>query len=228
MRLMPKKLAYVSGPTWEKQLEQLKGLFDSSVIDKEWVIAKRLELSKGIASLEKGDTLIVTALFRLGLNPGGIVILMDDLEKRGIHFISLTDNIDTSDEDEGFGDFILDLAKVTQDLQIDQMKRMRGKRRPDSMTGGPKPKVANETIFLIVDLMNNKQESGMTDSEIGDACGVSRGRCQQIYSEFKKGLTLVQRKGKNKNQVIREREGKPDLTREEVAEELKRLSRRRS
>lgn len=51
---------------------------------------------EGVLSvLSPGDTLVVWRLDRLGRSLSGLVQLIDELGRRGIHFRSLTENIDT-------------------------------------------------------------------------------------------------------------------------------------
>lgn len=57
--------------------------------------SERAELTNALKALRKGDTLIVWKLDRLGGNLVDLVTLVDGLKERGIHFQSLTENIDT-------------------------------------------------------------------------------------------------------------------------------------
>ena len=58
--------------------------------------AKRSQLQKCFRSLNKGDTLAVYKLDRLGRSLGDIISLLDDLKARGIAFQSVTEAIDTT------------------------------------------------------------------------------------------------------------------------------------
>jgi DNA invertase Pin-like site-specific DNA recombinase len=53
-------------------------------------------LNKALCKLKKNDILVVWRLDRLGRSLVHLVHTINDLEKRGIHFRSLTENIDTS------------------------------------------------------------------------------------------------------------------------------------
>lgn len=53
-------------------------------------------LEKTIACLTTGDTLVVWRLDRLGRSLSGLVALMDQLGKEGIHFQSVTEAINTA------------------------------------------------------------------------------------------------------------------------------------
>ena len=56
----------------------------------------RSGLKRALRKLSKGDTLVVWRLDRLGRSLSGLVRIMEDLERRGIHFRSIMENIDTS------------------------------------------------------------------------------------------------------------------------------------
>ena len=58
--------------------------------------AKREGLKQALEVLRENDTLAVWKLDRLGRSVKDLVSIVGDLEKRGVHFKSLTDNIDTS------------------------------------------------------------------------------------------------------------------------------------
>lgn len=59
-------------------------------------IADRPGLDKALGRLDEGDTLVVWRLDRLGRSLIHLVHLVDELGKRGIHFHSLSENIDSS------------------------------------------------------------------------------------------------------------------------------------
>lgn len=54
------------------------------------------ELEKALADAQAGDTLVVTAIDRLGRHMSQLVLLLDGLGQRGVHFHSLSQGIDTS------------------------------------------------------------------------------------------------------------------------------------
>lgn len=58
--------------------------------------ASRKGLNLALEVLREGDSLVVWKLDRLGRSVKDLVTMVGELEHRGIHFKSLTDNIDTS------------------------------------------------------------------------------------------------------------------------------------
>ncbi|MFK0209189.1 recombinase family protein [Agrobacterium sp. NPDC090283] len=57
---------------------------------------KRSGLSSTMRALRKGDVLVVWRLDRLGRSIRHLITVIDDLKRRGIGFLSLTENIDTA------------------------------------------------------------------------------------------------------------------------------------
>ncbi len=57
---------------------------------------KRPGLERALRSMKAGDTLVVWRLDRLGRSVGRLIELTDRLTKKGIHFVSLMDTIDTT------------------------------------------------------------------------------------------------------------------------------------
>ncbi len=58
--------------------------------------ASRAGLDACVASLVKGDTLVVWKLDRLGRKITNLSILLDHLQEKKIHFVSVTEGMDTS------------------------------------------------------------------------------------------------------------------------------------
>ena len=58
--------------------------------------ASREGLQSALSDLRVGDSFVVWKLDRLGRNVKDLITMVGQLEQRGIHFKSLTDNIDTS------------------------------------------------------------------------------------------------------------------------------------
>ena len=57
--------------------------------------AKRPTLTRCLKALQKGDTLIVWKLDRLGQSLRDLITMLDDLRERGVKFHSLTEAIDS-------------------------------------------------------------------------------------------------------------------------------------
>jgi len=100
-------------------------------------------LQQAISHFRPGDTLIVLKLDRLGRGLKNLIKLVEDLEKKGIHFQSLTEGINTSTPGGKFFFHILGaLAQMERELLIERTQiglkaaRKRGRigGRPRKMT----------------------------------------------------------------------------------------------
>jgi DNA invertase Pin-like site-specific DNA recombinase len=58
--------------------------------------ADRPGLKEALSHLREGDTLVIWKLDRLGRTVKGLIELVEELAKRKVHFLSITDQIDTS------------------------------------------------------------------------------------------------------------------------------------
>jgi DNA invertase Pin-like site-specific DNA recombinase len=77
-------------------------------------VANRPALRKLLKALNEGDTLVVWKLDRLGRSMRNLVLLVDELRLRGIHFKSLTDSIDTSSP---MGRFIFHIMSALAEME---------------------------------------------------------------------------------------------------------------
>ncbi len=77
-------------------------------------VANRPALKKLLRTLSEGDTLVVWKLDRLGRSMRNLVLLVDELRQRGIHFKSLTDSIDTSSP---MGRFIFHIMSALAEME---------------------------------------------------------------------------------------------------------------
>lgn len=60
------------------------------------ITTKRRGLDEVLAALETGDTLVVWKIDRLGRSTVHLLLLLDEIRKRGIDFVSVTQGIDTT------------------------------------------------------------------------------------------------------------------------------------
>lgn len=102
-------------------------------------------LNKALRMLKTGDTLVVWKLDRLGRSMRNLVLLVDELRQRGVHFMSLTDNIDTSSP---MGRFIFHimgaLAEMERELIVERTNAGLAVARAQGRIGGRRPKLTPE------------------------------------------------------------------------------------
>ncbi len=85
------------------------------------VKASRQGLNLALEVLRKGDSLLVWKLDRLGRSVKNLVTMVGELEQRGVHFKSLTENIDTSTTaGRFFFHLMASLAQMERELMVER------------------------------------------------------------------------------------------------------------
>ncbi len=148
--------------TLDLQLDALKQAGCSKIFTDTVSGAKeeRKGLDEAVAYLRPGDTLVVWRLDRLGRSLKHLIEVVTDLEKRGIGFKSLTENIDTTTSGGklifhifgALAEFERNLIRERTQAGL-QAARARGKRggRPKSLTG--------KKVAVLKELYESKQHS---------------------------------------------------------------------
>lgn len=143
--------------------------------------ADRPGLSEALEYLEKGDTLVVWRLDRLGRSVRDLIDLTGRLDKAGIHFESIAEKIDTS-RDTGkmvFHTFAL-LAEFERNLTRERTQGGLESARARGRKGG-RPPLPSETTKAIQDMMANPDNS---PEKVMKALGISK---TSLYRYAKKG-----------------------------------------
>lgn len=83
----------------------------------------RQKLQWALKSMRRGDTIVVWKLDRLGRTVSGIIEVVAQMEEEGVHFVSLTENIDTKSP---FGTMVFHVcaafAQLERDLNSERTK----------------------------------------------------------------------------------------------------------
>ncbi len=124
--------------------------------------SNRPVLKRLITTMQPGDELVVWKLDRLGRSMRNLVLLVDELRQRGIHFKSLTDSIDTSSPMGRFIFHIMSaLAEMERELIVERTRAGLAAAREKGRIGGRRPKLTQEQWDqagrLIANGMNRKQ-----------------------------------------------------------------------
>ena len=108
---------------------------------------KRPALLRCLKTLQDGDTLIVWKLDRLARSLRDLVSMLDDFHQRGIHFRSLTEEINSSTPG---GKLIFHifaaLAEFERGLIIERTRAGMNAARARGVRPGPKPKLSRQQI----------------------------------------------------------------------------------
>jgi DNA invertase Pin-like site-specific DNA recombinase len=130
--------------------------------------ADRPGLTKAVEHLRTGDTLVVWRLDRLGRSLRHLIDTLTDLDKRGIGFKSLTENIDTTTPGGRLIFHIFgSLAEFERDLIRERTNAGLAAARSRGRTGGRPPVKAFRnpaTLAMAKDLYHN------TKTSIDDIC----------------------------------------------------------
>jgi len=85
--------------------------------------AERPGLARALEMLRDGDTLVVWKLDRLGRSVKNLVDLVGELQKKGVHFQSLTDAIDTGTTSGRFFFHVMaSLAQMERELTVERTR----------------------------------------------------------------------------------------------------------
>jgi DNA invertase Pin-like site-specific DNA recombinase len=132
--------------------------------------ASRKGLNLALEVLREGDSLVVWKLDRLGRSVKDLVTMVGELEHRGIHFKSLTDNIDTSTPAGRFFFHVMaSLAQMERELMIERTRAGLDAARKRGRVGGRKRTMTDSKIKSAKRLL----EDGIPPKDVAHDLGVS-------------------------------------------------------
>lgn len=130
----------------------------------------RKGLDACLDALRSGDTFIVWKLDRLGRSVKNLIAFVGELETNGVHFRSITDNIDTSSPSGKFFFHVMaSLAQMERDLIAERTKAGLAAAKKMGRVGGRKRTMTDSKIKAAKKLI----ESGLTYQEVALNLGVS-------------------------------------------------------
>ena len=131
----------------------------------------RPELTKLLDRMTEGDTVVIESLSRLGRSTKDLIELTELFEKKGVHLVSLKENIDTS---TSTGKLLFTLmsaiAQFERDVIADRTREGLKAARARGRKGG-RPKFDEVAIKKAVKLYNTGE---YTLKEIEDLTGVKK------------------------------------------------------
>ena len=132
--------------------------------------ADRPGLNTALEVLRKGDTLVVWKLDRLGRTVKGLVDLVSNLEKREIHFKSITDSIDTSTPAGRFFFHVMaSLAQMERELIIERTRAGLEAAKLRGRVGGRTRKMTDSKMESAKKLL----KSGVPPRDVAQNLGIS-------------------------------------------------------
>jgi DNA invertase Pin-like site-specific DNA recombinase len=127
-------------------------------------------LQEALSHLRAGDILTVWKLDRLGRSVKGLVDLVTALEAKGIHFQSITDNIDTSSPSGRFFFHIMaSLSQMERELIVERTKAGLEAARKLGRVGGRKRKMTDSKLTSARKLLS----SGVPPKDVAKNLGIS-------------------------------------------------------
>ena len=170
------KIGYARVSTRDQNLDLQTAALDKAgcarIFEETMSGAKRArpELERTLDHLRAGDTLVVWKLDRLGRSVKDLVELVGDLEKRGVHFQSVTDNIDTSTPAGRFFFHVMaSLAQMERELLIERTRAGLDAARAQGRIGGRKRAMTQSKLESARKLL----ASGAAPRDVAADLGVS-------------------------------------------------------
>lgn len=144
--------------------------------------AHRPELDRLWGKLRDGDTVVVWRLDRLGRSVPHLIDQLEDLQARGVGFVSLQETIDTTTPGGRLVFHVFSaLAQFERDLVIERTTAGLAAARARGRVGGRPKKLTEQQAATARSLYEAKN---MTVTEIGQVLGVSR---STVYRALDKG-----------------------------------------
>lgn len=120
--------------------------------------------------LRQGDMLVVWKLDRLGRTVTGLIDLINQLQKKDIHFKSITDNVDTSTPSGRFFFHVMaSLAQMEQELVAERTKAGLAAAKAQGRIGGRKRKMTKSKMVSAKKLLID----GIPPKDIARDLGIS-------------------------------------------------------
>lgn len=131
----------------------------------------RPALNEMLKMLREGDRVVVYKLDRISRSTKHLIELAEQFEKKGVEFVSVVDNIDTSTPTgRFFFRMMASIAELERDIIVERTKAGLKSARARGRIGG-RPKVNKKKMELAVRMYDSKDYSL---SEIVKATGVSQ------------------------------------------------------
>jgi len=135
--------------------------------------------------LRDGDTVVVWRLDRLGRSVPHLIDQLEDLQARGVGFVSLQETIDTTTPGGRLVFHVFSaLAQFERDLVIERTTASLAAARARGRVGGRPKKLTAQQTATARSLYEAKT---MTVSEIGKVLGVSRSTIYRVLDTERQG-----------------------------------------
>lgn len=187
------KIGYARVSTSDQNLDlQLKALNDAGCkeVYSEKISSGRVirpELEKALSRLREGDTFVVWKLDRLGRRTVELLEFIQDMEKRGVAFQSLSDGIDPSSP---IGKAIFTIAGAFAELERNLIRErtVRGLEaaKAKGTKFGRKRKLDDKQVEMAIKLLDTPHKDGSlpTYEEIAEVFGVDKSTISRRVHDY--------------------------------------------
>jgi len=149
----------------------------------------RPELTACLKHVRKGDTLVITKLDRLARSTLDLAKILDDLERRGIGFVVLDQDIDTTTPTgKLLFTMLAAIAEFETGLRAERQREGIDKAKNNGVKFGAKLKLSNIQMDEIV----IKRENGSIVSELADEYDVSSSTINRVIRARKEAKELAE------------------------------------
>ncbi len=137
----------------------------------------RPALEKLVQQLQAGDTLVVAALDRLGRKTSEILLLVEDLERRGIILRSIRESIDFSTiAGRLVCQILISVSEMERRIISERTRLALAAKKKMGIVGGRRPKYSQAQVQEVKTL----RSQGMKLKDISTATGISVSRIYQL------------------------------------------------
>lgn len=156
----------------EEQLKKLEKVNCTTIVSEEHSSAKkRTQLKSMISNLNPGDKIVVTKLFTLADSTRHLVELIENIDRKGAYFQSLTEGIDTSNTaGYPFGYIVNHLVNFQSDVISEKTKKGLYEAKQKGITPG-RPRKPDENVKRAI-VMYQSGEYSL--AQIKDETGISK------------------------------------------------------
>ncbi len=145
---------------------------------------ERVELMRAMDTLREGDILTVYKLDRLARSTIKLISTLEELKKRGVEFVSLSDSIDTTTAGgKALFGMLAVFAEFERNIIVERTKAGLNAARARGRNGG-RPKTDIRKVTKAIRLYEAKTH---TVAEITDATGVTKAT---LYRALKDRITV--------------------------------------
>jgi DNA invertase Pin-like site-specific DNA recombinase len=168
------------GQSLDVQLEKLNHCEKIFKEKKSGKTDNREELKRCLEYLRDGDTLVVTKLDRLGRSIRDLLNIIDGLERKGVDFIVIDQNIDTSNPT---GKLLLHLlgaiSEFENDLRASRQSDGIKKAKENGVSFGAKAKLSIQQV----ELMRSKRANGILIKDLMAEFNLSKASIYRLLAK---------------------------------------------